>query len=165
MVPSDEQLKTLAAELAELALQRGCRLVTAESCTGGWLAKVLTDLPGSSVWFDRGYVTYSNAAKQNELGVSPSLLADSGAVSQAVALAMATGALQAAEADLAVAITGIAGPDGGSDEKPVGTVWFAWARAATASAQSACFAGDREAVRRQAVQRALVGLSQRLLSQ
>ncbi len=164
MVPNDEKLQALAVELAEVVSERGYRLVTAESCTGGWLAKVLTDLPGSSAWFDRGYITYSNAAKQAELDVSSNLLRESGAVSRAVALAMASGALRRAEADLAVSITGIAGPDGGNEEKPVGTVWFAWARADAATAEQECFAGDREAVRRQAVQRALTGLLWQLRS-
>jgi nicotinamide-nucleotide amidase len=117
----------LVIQLAGRLQERQWRLCTAESCTGGTLAQVLTDLPGSSQWFECGWVTYSNAAKQRSLGVSEALLAQYGAVSPAVAEAMATGALQHAQANLAMAITGVAGPGGGSAEKPVGLVWFAWA--------------------------------------
>src|SRR5580700_12227566 len=132
------------------------RVATAESCTGGWVAKCLTDIPGSSQWFERGYVTYSNAAKQESIQVSAETLARFGAVSGPVAEQMATGALASSGADLSVAITGIAGPDGGSPDKPVGLVWLALAqRAAPPVVLQQQFAGDREAIRRAAVATAL----------
>lgn len=158
-VPDDAELKRLARHLAAVLTDRGMRLAIAESCTGGWLAKTLTDLPGSSTWFDYGFVTYGDGAKSSLLGVSPETLQVHGAVSQDVAEQMATGARLASGAEIAVAITGIAGPGGGSAEKPVGTVWFAWAGPGPhLVADRACFAGDREAVRRQAVAAALAGL-------
>ncbi len=135
--------------------------MTAESCTGGWLAKCLTDVAGSSHWFERGYVTYSNRAKQECLGVAPEVLETFGAVSQPTAEQMAAGALHAGGAHIAVAITGIAGPDGGSPQKPVGLVWLALAQRASLEAapgsyaEERRFSGDREAVRRAAVRRAL----------
>ena len=137
-------------------------MATAESCTGGWIAKCCTDRPGSSVWFDRGFVSYSDRAKQELLGVDPGTLRAHGAVSEAVALQMAEGALQRAGVEAAVAVTGVAGPDGGSIEKPVGTVWFAWATESLSQAECLRFAGDRDAVRRQTVQRALLGMIDRL---
>jgi len=131
-------------------------LATAESCTGGWLAKVVTDIPGSSAWFDRGFVTYCNQAKQDMLGVSAATLGDHGAVSEEVALAMAQGALGHSRAGVAVAITGIAGPDGGTEDKPVGTVCFAWVRTdGTSPTRRVRFAGNREEVRHQSVRFAL----------
>jgi len=151
------------AEAAGTVLQRAGRVVvTAESCTGGWVAKLLTDIGGSSAWFDRGFVTYSNAAKQEMLGVPEATLTAHGAVSEATVCAMAEGALAHSRGDLAVAISGIAGPTGGSAEKPVGTVWLAWARrGAPAEAKHCLFAGDREAVRAQAAAEALRGLMAR----
>jgi nicotinamide-nucleotide amidase len=152
--------------LAEWANELGTRLgraglsvATAESCTGGWVAKLITDIAGSSAWFDRGFVTYSNDAKMEMLGVDPDILRTHGAVSEATVRAMAEGALGRSNARLAVAISGIAGPGGGSAGKPVGTVWFAWAEhgAETRSARYH-FDGDRDAVRRQAVAEALRGL-------
>ena len=135
-------------------------LVTAESCTGGWIAKALTDIPGSSQWFDRGFVTYSNAAKHQLLGVPEDLLERHGAVSEAVVRAMTEGALRHAEARIAVAVSGIAGPDGGTPDKPVGTVWIAWGASETDQvvARRYAFDGDRERVRRQAVATALEGV-------
>lgn len=140
-----------------LALElRGATLTTAESCTGGWIAKVITDVPGSSAWFERGFVTYSNQAKQQLIGVAAQTLETYGAVSESVVREMAQGALQAAEADYAISVSGIAGPDGGSDEKPVGTVWFGFAdKQGQTFAITTCFAGDRDAVRRQATEFAL----------
>jgi len=144
--------------VGETLLRAGWRAVTAESCTGGWVAKCLTDVPGSSRWFERGYVTYSNLAKEQSLGVATAVIETFGAVSRPAAEQMAAGALHASGADLAVAVTGIAGPDGGSLEKPVGLVWFAVAsRGASAlvRAEERRFSGDREAIRRAAVARAL----------
>jgi len=138
---------------------------TAESCTGGWIAKALTDVAGSSQWFCEGFVTYSNDAKFRTLGVPRSLIARDGAVSQAVARAMAGGAMQRTGAQLAVAVTGIAGPDGGVSGKPVGTVWLCWAerrgRAIRLTAQCKRLRGDREAIRRKTVHLALKGLLER----
>lgn len=151
-----ETLDVLSNALGERLKVDRLRMVVAESCTGGWLAKVVTDIPGSSDWLDRGFVVYSNAAKREMLGVDADLLARDGAVSESVARAMAAGALVRSDAQVAVAITGIAGPGGGSEDKPVGTVWFAWALGAEQiSAQRVQFAGDREEVRHQSVRVAL----------
>ena len=153
------KLTNLSEQLAKLLLQRQQLLAVAESCTGGWLAKCLTDLPGSSQWFERGFVTYSNAAKQEMLGVRSTTLLRTGAVSEAVVKEMANGALMHSRADIAVAISGIAGPGGAVPRKPVGTVCFGWATKANIQLQETRhFAGDREAVRRQAVAGALQGL-------
>lgn len=136
------------AELAARLQERRLRLCTAESCTGGLIAARLTDMPGSSAWFECGWVTYSNAAKTHLLGVAPDLLESFGAVSAPVAEAMARGALASADADLAIAVTGIAGPGGGSPEKPVGLVWFAWARrGGGCRSAERVFPGSREEVR------------------
>jgi len=152
-------MNDLALQLARRLPAQGLVLACAESCTGGWLAKVLTDIAGSSRWFDRGFVTYSNAAKQSMLGVRPDTLASHGAVSEATVLEMVQGGLSRSNATLAVAISGIAGPGGGTADKPVGTVWFAWARQGSAPfARMESFPGDRAAVRRQAVVVALEGL-------
>lgn len=130
-------------------------LTTAESCTGGMIAAQCTDLAGSSAWFERGFVTYSNAAKTDMLGVPAALIESHGAVSEAVVRAMAQGALKRSAAQVAIAVTGIAGPSGGSADKPVGTVWLGWATASGVYAEQHCFAGDRAAVRSASVQRAL----------
>ena len=135
---------------------------TAESCTGGLIAGACTDLPGSSNWFERGFVTYSNAAKTGMLGVDAALIETHGAVSEPVARAMAEGALRHSLAQVSVAVTGVAGPTGGSLEKPVGTVWFSWCVAGQTSAETRCFQGDRAAVRAQTVAYALAGLLKRL---
>lgn len=153
----------LVKELASLLLRRGASVAVAESCTGGWLAKLMTDLPGSSAWFERGVVTYSNAAKVEMLGVSENTLNAEGAVSAAAVAEMAEGLLRRSHADHAVAISGVAGPDGGTPDKPVGLVWIAWAdRAGAAQPERFRFDGDREAVRLQAAETALRGLIQRL---
>lgn len=153
---NDQQLMMLSAALGQALKQQGATVTTAESCTGGWIAKVLTDIAGSSAWFERGFVTYSNQAKSSLVGVNAATLAQWGAVSEAVVCEMAEGALQAANADFAVSVSGIAGPDGGSAEKPVGTVWFAFAqRGGQTLARHQLFTGDREAVRRQATAFAL----------
>lgn len=156
-------LPALVAALAEALSARGERLATAESCTGGLIAAALTDRAGSSAWFERGVVSYANAAKQSLLGVPAALIEREGAVSQACAEAMVSGLLAQAPVHWAVAVTGIAGPGGGSPTKPVGTVWIAWQRQG-APAQSQChrFAGDRAAVRRQSVEQALRGLLDRV---
>jgi len=138
-----QRVKQLSAAL----LRKQQKVCTAESCTGGLIAKTFTDLAGSSDWFDRGFVTYSNAAKSEMLGVPVTLIEDYGAVSEPVANAMASGALRHSEADYAIAVTGVAGPGGGSEEKPVGTVWIAVACAHQAQARCYHFDGDRAAVR------------------
>ena len=149
-------MKALAEKLGARLKARGALLVTAESCTGGWAAQAVTAIAGSSDWFERGWVTYSNAAKQDELGVRPETLARLGAVSEETAREMALGALEHSRGTIALAITGVAGPTGGSAAKPVGTVCFAWAaKGRPVSAQTRHFAGDREAVRRQSVEYAL----------
>lgn len=149
----------LVTRIAEKLKAENARVSTAESCSGGWLAKTLTDLPGSSEWFEYGFVSYGNNAKQDQLAVPAETLDRYGAVSAEAAEAMASGALSRSGAELAVAVTGIAGPDGGSADKPVGTVWFAWARRGH-DPISRCqrFDGDRDAVRRQSVVAALSGL-------
>ena len=158
-VPTDADLYALAEQVAAAALQRRLMLVTAESCTGGWVAKALTDLSGSSAWFDAGVVTYSYGAKEALLGVNPRTLERTGAVSEETALEMVSGALARFGAGMAVAVTGIAGPTGGTPEKPVGTVWISWKRrGGYAHASLFHFAGDREAVRRQTVAAALKGV-------
>ena len=156
MTPS---LENLALDVAGALAHRGLRLATAESCTGGWVAQALTAIAGSSAWFDRGFVTYSNEAKQDMLALPAETLRDYGAVSEETAGEMAVGALIHSQADVSLAITGIAGPSGGSPGKPVGTVCFAWCRyGSPPRIAREHFTGDREAVRRQAVVRALAGL-------
>ena len=151
-------MNELAQKVGKALKARGLLLVTAESCTGGWVAMQVTAIPGSSDWFERGYVTYSNAAKREELGVAQHTLKRHGAVSEATARAMAAGALKHGRGQVALAITGVAGPTGGSRDKPVGTVCFAWARGSKISSETRRFDGDRESVRRQSVLRALQGV-------
>ena len=161
--PTDLQLLQLARAVADVVQHNRLMLVTAESCTGGWVAKALTDLPGSSAWFHAGLVTYSYEAKEALLGVNPRTLEHAGAVSEETALEMVSGALARLGAGVAVAVTGIAGPTGGTTDKPVGTVWISWKRrGGYAHAQMFQFSGDREAVRRQTVAAALSGLCQTL---
>jgi len=155
----DTELVTLADHLGHDLKQAGRSVATAESCTGGWLGAVLTSIPGSSLWYERGFVSYSNMAKREMLGVKTETLTRHGAVSEPTARAMAEGALAHSHADLTVAITGIAGPSGGTPEKPVGMVCFAWAaRKQPTQSRTQRFSGDREAVRRQAIKTALEGL-------
>ncbi|HPT49273.1 MAG TPA: nicotinamide-nucleotide amidohydrolase family protein [Accumulibacter sp.] len=155
-------LEALAAEVGRALLATGERLATAESCTGGWVGQCLTAVAGSSTWFERGFITYSNAAKVEMLGVDSEMLAAQGAVSEATAAAMARGALRHAHADWALAITGVAGPGGGSVSRPVGTVCFAWAAAdGRLATDTQAFAGDRNAVRAQSVAHALDGILRR----
>ena len=155
-------IDTLVAQLANALTARGWTMATAESCTGGLIGGACTDLAGSSDWFERGFVTYSNAAKTELLGVPADLIAAHGAVSEPVARAMAAGARAHAPVQLAVAVTGVAGPSGGSAEKPVGTVWFGWATPEGVFTERQRFDGDRAAVRRATVAHALAGLLQRL---
>ena len=148
--------------LADLMLKKGLMLATAESCTGGLIAAACTDLTGSSAWFERGFVSYSNAAKTELLGVDAALIADYGAVSEPVARAMAFGAARHSHAQVSLAVTGVAGPAGGSADKPVGTVWFGFSVNGTLTSEVMRFGGDRAAVRAATVLHALNGLVARL---
>lgn len=150
--------------LAEMLQSRDMRLVTAESCTGGGIATALTDVAGSSSWFECGFVTYSNEAKVRYLDVAPAIIESHGAVSEETVRAMVAGAVNNSLGDVAVAVSGIAGPGGGSDEKPVGTVWFAWGDASHQVSRCFCFAGDRSEVRQQAIVAGVQGLCRWLSS-
>ena len=158
MAATDKDLEQLGEELGAALFARRWRVACAESCTGGWIAKVLTDTPGSSAWFGWGFVTYADEAKTGLLHVSRTLLADHGAVSEPVARVMVEEAQWISGAELAVAVSGVAGPDGGSEDKPVGNVWFAWSGPDGTRAELQQFDGDRESVRRQTVESALQGL-------
>lgn len=163
MSGDEHRVTDLARRLGEALLERGGMLALAESCTGGGIAEAVTRIPGSSRWFDRGFVTYSNAAKEEMLGVSPETLARWGAVSEQTVGEMAAGALRKSRAEWAAAVSGIAGPDGGTEEKPVGTVCFAWAGpGGTPETQTLYFSGNRQAVRRATVRAALEGLLERV---
>ncbi len=152
-------LEQLAFQVGTVLKRRGFKLATAESCTGGWIAKCITDVAGSSAWFDRGFVTYSNSAKMEMLGVSPETLAQHGAVSEETVREMVAGALERSQAQVAVAVSGIAGPSGGTPDKPVGLVWLAWkVKGLPCCTRELRFFGDREDVRRQAVRAALEGI-------
>ena len=162
----DEKLYSLAEALGQVLNSKGILMATAESCTGGWVAKCMTDVPGSSAWFDSGFTVYNREAKEQMLGVPATLIESNGEVSEATVHAMAEGAIAQSRASVSVAISGVAGPGDESDEKPHGTVWFAWCIAERADGISASsrttsclehFGGDRESVRRQAVGRALQG--------
>jgi nicotinamide-nucleotide amidase len=161
-------LQGLAVQVGECLLQRGLFLTAAESCTGGWICQEITSVPGSSAWFDRGHITYTNTAKQQMLGVKITTLERHGAVSGEVVLEMARGALMNSEAQVAVAVSGVAGPGGGSEEKPVGTVWIGWAmrdrngEEKCAEAEAFLYTGDRHAVRAQTVADALQGILTKL---
>ncbi|HKT42388.1 MAG TPA: CinA family protein [Rhodanobacteraceae bacterium] len=158
-VSDDVALHRSVEQVADMLRASGGMLATAESCTGGWIAKACTDLAGSSEWFESAAVTYSNRAKQALLGVTSDTLEKRGAVSRECALEMVAGALLRFEATVAVAVTGIAGPTGGTPEKPVGTVWIAWQRrGGEARVERFGFDGNRDAVRRQAVAAALAGI-------
>ena len=154
---NDAMLEDLAARVGAVLQSKGLMLATAESCTGGWVAEAVTAISGSSAWFERGFVTYSNAAKRSMLGVSDVTLAAHGAVSEPVAREMAAGALAYSEAQVALSITGVAGPTGGTPDKPVGMVCFGWAGppGAGVRVETCRFAGDRVAVRKQAVTHSL----------
>ncbi|PRY65143.1 nicotinamide-nucleotide amidase [Vreelandella songnenensis] len=167
MTPSVSSLKNLDLSLLAQRLGKLCRkldidITTAESCTGGGIACAITSTPGSSAYFTTGYVTYANAAKTRLVGVPEATLQAHGAVSEAVVKAMVAGACQDSGAQLGVAASGVAGPDGGTDDKPVGTVWLAWGDASFQEAECFYFPGDRQAVREQAVREALAGLVARL---
>jgi nicotinamide-nucleotide amidase len=160
---TQESLEALAADLGQALLERGWSVAAAESCTGGWAAQALTAIPGSSAWFDRGFVTYSNAAKMDMLGVAEATLARAGAVSEATVREMAEGALRHSRAQAAFAVSGVAGPSGGSDSKPVGTVCFAWAVAGQATEVATLhFDGDRRQVRMQSVEYVFRRMQERL---
>ena len=162
MIITEHELKALAQNAGEIFMKAGCSVVTAESCTGGGIMKTLTDIPGSSQWCEAGFITYTNRAKTRLLGVPQELFSQVGAVSEEVVLAMADGALTNSDGTFSVAVSGIAGPDGGTPEKPVGTVWIAWSKAGgKATAKQFLFVGDRDAVRRQTIQAALHGLIER----
>ena len=156
----DHQLFTLAQFVGQALQAQQKKLVTAESCTGGWIPQALTDVPGSSLWFDRGFVTYSNAAKIQMLGVNSKTLEHYGAVSAETVIEMVEGALLHSDADVAIAVTGIAGPSGGTENKPVGTVFIAWAsKAGGYKVIQESLSGDRQAIRHQTVVLALKGLA------
>lgn len=164
-VPADAVLRNQAEAVAQCLIARGLTMVTAESCTGGWIAKALTDIAGSSQWFECGVVAYSYEAKEALLGVRPQTLEHTGAVSQETVVEMVSGALARYGASVAVAVTGVAGPTGGTPDKPVGTVWIGWKRrGGYARAELFHFDGDREAVRRQTVAAALEGVRRILTS-
>ncbi len=156
---ADSRLYGLSEAVGQMLKASGLMLVTAESCTGGWIGEALTMVPGSSEWFERGYITYTNTAKREMLGVRAETLEQCGAVSEATVREMAAGALAASHAQIAVAVSGVAGPAGGTPAKPVGMVCLAWAFGnGRVFAETRNFAGDREAVRRQTVERALAGV-------
>ena len=161
---SDQNLliEALATQLGKLLSDRGLYIVTAESCTGGWVGAALTQIPGSSGWFDRGFITYSNEAKREMLGVRPKTLEQHGAVSKAVVEEMAKGALKKSRGTFSVAISGVAGPDGGTEDKPVGTVWMAWCVQGKVDSALFSLPGDRQEVRAAAVSLALQGLLVRI---
>ncbi len=155
----DHALYRLAEETGKALLQRGFRLATAESCTGGWAGMIMTAVPGSSAWYDRGFITYTNEAKQEMLGVAAATLERWGAVSEATAGEMAQGALRQSHANIVLAISGIAGPSGGTPQKPVGTVCLAWAATDGSRLATTCrFDGDRQEVRARAIAAALRGV-------
>lgn len=163
---ADPALYRLAEEIGEALKARGLMLATAESCTGGWISETVTMVPGSSDWFERGFVTYTYISKREMLGVKEATLGKHGAVAEEIVGEMVAGALARSHAQVAVAVSGIAGPGGGTPEKPVGTVCFAWAlKDGTLRVETARFLGDREAVRRHAVEHALRGVLALLTSQ
>ena len=158
-MPTEQELRDLAEQLGECLTAKGLKLALAESCTGGWLAKIITDIPGSSAWFTASVVSYSNEAKHSLLDVSTDILSEFGAVSGETVLEMTDGLFSHTEADVAVSVSGIAGPDGGSEDKPVGLVWLSWGkRDKSAFARPFNFAGDREEVRKQSIAQALNSL-------
>jgi nicotinamide-nucleotide amidase len=156
---TEQELKDLAEQLGECMTAKGLKLASAESCTGGWLAKIITDIPGSSAWFTGSVVCYSNESKHSLLGVDEKALSEFGAVSGETVLELSDGLFSHTDADIAVSVSGIAGPDGGSDEKPVGLVWLSWGkRDKSVHARPYNFDGDREDVRKQSIKQALNNL-------
>ena len=159
MSPSEQELRDLAEQLGQCMQAKGLKLASAESCTGGWLAKIITDIPGSSAWFTGAVVSYSNEAKQSLLGVDAATLDEFGAVSGETVLEMSDGLFEHTDADVAISVSGIAGPDGGSDDKPVGLVWLSWGkRNKSVFANPFNFEGNREEVRKQSIKQALNNL-------
>jgi len=157
--PSEQELRDLAERLGQCLIAHGMKLAAAESCTGGWLAKIITDIPGSSAWFSGSVVSYSNESKHSLLGVNENTLAEFGAVSGETVLEMSDGLFAHTEADVAVSVSGIAGPDGGSDDKPVGLVWLSWGkRDKSVFANPFQFEGNREDVRKLSIKQALNNL-------
>ncbi len=153
-----EKMHELAIKVGEKLMKHGLSLTTAESCTGGWVAKILTDIPGSSGWFDRGFVTYTNESKQDMLGVQASTLQQHGAVSEQAVREMARGGQARSRADVSLAVSGIAGPGGGTTDKPVGTVWLAWTAGKNLRTLHVHLSGERSRIREQAVELALQGV-------
>ena len=160
---SDAEIEQLAQKLGKVLLQRGATITLAESCTGGGIAQAITAVPGSSQWFEYGFVTYANQAKQQLLGVEDQVLQHQGAVSQSVVEQMALGAINASGADYAIAVSGIAGPDGGTSEKPVGTVWICWVTPTKNHSQRFRFTGDRRSIREQAIKISLQELLHQII--
>ncbi|NOQ87582.1 MAG: nicotinamide-nucleotide amidohydrolase family protein [Gammaproteobacteria bacterium] len=159
MSPSEQELRDLAEQLGECMKSKGLKLATAESCTGGWLAKIITDIPGSSAWFTSSVVCYSNESKHSLLGVDENTLNEFGAVSGETVLELSDGLFSHTDADVAVSVSGIAGPDGGSEDKPVGLVWLSWGkRDKSVHAKPFNFDGDREEVRKKSISQALNNL-------
>ena len=159
MATSEQELRDLAEQLGDCLSAKGMKLASAESCTGGWLAKIITDIAGSSAWFSGSVVCYSNASKHSLLGVAEKTLNEFGAVSGETVLEMSDGIFSHTEADVAVSVSGIAGPDGGSEDKPVGLVWLSWGkRDKSVFANPFNFDGDREEVRKQSIKQALICL-------
>lgn len=165
-MPEDPTLQKLAIEVVEQLTASGKTMSTAESCTGGWIAKVITDIPGSSACFGYGIVSYSNGAKESILGVENQTLLDQGAVSEAIVREMAEGAIRLSGSDISIAVSGVAGPDGGTEDKPVGTVWFAWSyrgpKGIATDADRQRFEGNRDSIRLQTVLHGLRGVLGRL---
>ena len=160
---SNAEIEQLAQQLGKVLLQRGATITLAESCTGGGIAQAITAVPGSSQWFEYGFVTYANQAKQQLLSVEDQVLQHQGAVSQPVVEQMALGAINASGADYAIAVSGIAGPDGGTSEKPVGTVWICWVTPTKNHSQRFRFAGDRRSIREQAIKISLQEVLQQII--
>ena len=160
---NSQTLTTIAQQLGEILCKKNAKLTTAESCTGGAISEAITSVSGSSQWFEFGFVTYANSAKQQLLGVSEETLEQYGAVSEQVVKQMAQGAIKQSEADYAIAVSGVAGPDGGTEEKPVGTVWVCWQTPSQIWTHKLVLSGDRQAVRTEAVKKSLQQLLQHLI--
>ena len=160
---NSQTLTTIAQQLGEILCKKNAKLTTAESCTGGAISEAITSVSGSSQWFEFGFVTYANSAKRQLLGVSEETLEQYGAVSEQVVKQMAQGAIKQSEADYAIAVSGVAGPDGGTEEKPVGTVWVCWQTPTQIWTHKLVLSGDRQAVRSEAVKKSLQQLLQHLI--